>query len=295
MHAEFSSIMILIKLNPKQSMPSFNKYLFVSTVVLFLYFLTFGVQNTTAQTIVKDSSLELGSNNPYWIQQSTNFSKTICDGSCGNVPGVEAYSGSYFIWLGGSNLLEEGSASQMVIIPNANYAKLSFYLKTPFVAANIDDYFRVFMDSITLFNINSSDSTTYKSEYQHIEVDISSYADGQQHKLMFFGHQTGSPKVTSYLVDDITIKIVVGISEPISLKNIKIYPNPASDYIHLELSKHQDINIEVTTIAGKIVLQKKFTNAYSINMKISELPKGLYFLVIENKNKEKIIKKLIVT
>lgn len=254
----------------------------------------FGAQNINAQTIVKDSSLELGPSNPYWMQQSTHFSKTICDGSCGNVPGVQPLSGNYFIWLGGSNILEEGSASQSVIIPTANYAKLSFHLKTPIVAANIDDFFHVLMDSTIVFNITSADSDTYKTEYKNVIIDISSFADGQSHLLKFFGHQTGTPRVTHYLVDDISIKLTVGFPDADSISEIKIYPNPTSDFIHLRMNRPQNIRVKIFTLEGKRVLQKSFSNASNINMDVSTLPKGFYFLIIEGKNHRKILKKLIV-
>jgi len=263
-------------------------------LILTIFCISFGIENINAQVIVKDSSLEIGPVNPYWVQQSTHFSKTICDGSCGNIPGVEALSGTYFIWLGGSNVLEEGSAKQSIIIPNKGFAKLSFHFKAPIMAANVDDYFKVFMDSTVIFFANATDSSTYKDEYITVIVDVSSYADGNQHTLKFFGHQTGNPRVTHYLVDDITIKTTVGIKESTNLSEIKIYPNPAEDFVFLKIDKPQKINIRISSAEGKVVLKQTFKGILLPKIYISDLPKGFYLITIENENQTKVIRKLIV-
>ena len=260
---------------------------------LSMLFLFIGMKTTYSQTIVQDSSLEEGHPNTYWAEHSLQYSRTICDATCGNIPGAVPRTGNYSIWIGGSNVLEEGSASQTVLIPNTGYARLIFYFKAPIMAANVDDYFKVFMDSTVVFYANAADSTTYKNEYKEVVIDITAFADGRHHILKFFGHQTGNPRVTHYLVDDIAIKVTVGIEEAEDPLEINVYPNPASDFVYLKTNKSEDLKVIITSIDGKIISEQYFKNATFTKLNISTLPKGFYLIIIENNNK-KIVRKLIV-
>lgn len=73
---------------------------------------------------------------------------------------------------------------------------------------------------------------------------------------------------------------------------VAIYPNPASDSIHIDFQKTQEFNIKITDVLGKIVLEKyKYANQNQID--ISNFQKGVYFIEIENNGnflKKKIIK-----
>jgi len=145
-----------------------------------------------------------------------------------------------------------------------------------------------------VFYITSADSDTYKTEYRNVIIDISNFADGHSHLLKFFGHQTGAPRVTHYLVDDISIRKSVGFSEMDSIPDIKIYPNPTSDFIYMKMNMPQNVWVRIAALDGKVVLQRSFTNTSYIKMDISILPKGFYFLLIEGKNKKTAIKKLVI-
>ena len=77
--------------------------------------------------------------------------------------------------------------------------------------------------------------------------------------------------------------------------NLAVYPNPASDYLQIELDKNiWPINFEliITDVSGKIILRKKMNdNIDKIN--ISNAPTGIYFISIKSENvfgREKFIK-----
>ncbi len=59
-----------------------------------------------------------------------------------------------------------------------------------------------------------------------------------------------------------------------------IYPNPNKGNFKIELSGYTDeiISIEVTNILGAVVYKKENTLSGSVNINISEQPKGLYFV-----------------
>lgn len=74
---------------------------------------------------------------------------------------------------------------------------------------------------------------------------------------------------------------------------IKVYPNPSSDYVTVQLNSKQKIEkIEVLDVSGKKVLLPKISESGLLN--ISQLPTGVYFLNISSEGKiyyEKLIKK----
>lgn len=78
-------------------------------------------------------------------------------------------------------------------------------------------------------------------------------------------------------------------SYPLESNDIKLYPNPFSDLLRVDLSLANAENwssniIQLTDASGKLILQKKATgNTLQINA--SELPSGLYFVKIFNEKK----------
>jgi len=69
---------------------------------------------------------------------------------------------------------------------------------------------------------------------------------------------------------------LVSTQEKQSTKNIKVYPNPASDYINVSFANNTKdaILFNLFNIQGQIVLSKTIKNNEQIN--ISNLPKGMY-------------------
>ena len=244
--------------------------------------------------IIQDSSFEAGHNN-HWIEHSKNFTYTICDASCTQLSTVVPFDSLHFALLGGSkNILEESSVEQYLVIPVASYAVLEFYLKTPIVAANFDDYFMVYIDSNSIFSINATDSSTYKMEYKKVSVDITNYADGQQHKLKFYGYQTGVPRVTYYLVDNATIKVTTGYSNPSFASEMSIFPNPATTEVTIRGLTADNYKITVNGIDGRLLYFNEIKNGTAITLDLSGFKSGLYFVNIENPKGIKISRKLIV-
>lgn len=84
----------------------------------------------------------------------------------------------------------------------------------------------------------------------------------------------------------------VAIDEVIS-SSIKMYPNPATSFVKIELPESLEINgMEVYTSANqRVLLNKSFES--KIELDISDLPKGMYFVKLLGPDKE-YSKKLLV-
>lgn len=65
-----------------------------------------------------------------------------------------------------------------------------------------------------------------------------------------------------------------------SVHNIKVYPNPSSDMIHLNISKDENDGVEIYDLTGKLVstiVQQEFQNG-QLAINVSKLNNGLYII-----------------
>ncbi|MFC5872791.1 aminopeptidase YwaD [Chryseobacterium arachidis] len=75
-----------------------------------------------------------------------------------------------------------------------------------------------------------------------------------------------------------------------SLESIKVYPNPAKDYLNIELPKDiKKFNIEITDLNGRLILNKE--NETKIN--VSSLINGAYLCTIKANDKT-AVRKIII-
>ena len=88
----------------------------------------------------------------------------------------------------------------------------------------------------------------------------------------------------------------VGVEEIATAEQLKVlvYPNPAKDQINIAVEGSlSSINIELTDIAGRSISKKVYHQQATIQIDVSAVPAGLYFLRIEEGNKA-ISKKVVI-
>lgn len=78
---------------------------------------------------------------------------------------------------------------------------------------------------------------------------------------------------------------------------LKIYPNPCSTgQVTLEMDDHQIAEIRLINITGKEVLQQKIDfGVYKYQLKLHDVPKGIYFLRVRTTENKVVAKKLVVS
>jgi len=74
-------------------------------------------------------------------------------------------------------------------------------------------------------------------------------------------------------------------------KQIKIYPNPATNMLFIEVKNHENLTAEFITIEGRIVLDTNVNSDKSID--VSSLKSGVYFVTLKS-NETKIYTQKIV-
>ncbi len=76
-------------------------------------------------------------------------------------------------------------------------------------------------------------------------------------------------------------------------ENMRMYPNPANDYVIIDLGEYAEVEISILNIIGKrVYFQKTETDQLSISL--SDFPKGSYFLTIR-RGKNIIAKRLEIS
>ena len=157
--------------------------------------------------VVQDGGFEAGSPNPFWTEASTNFGTPLCTvADCGNGTGTGPLGGLWWAWFGGwDDGLEAASVSQSVTIPSGGAATLRFWAEQFVCSGSASDYLRVSIDGTQLWQTTAADPACGVLGYREIVLDVSAFADGGAHTLLFSSETLGSA-VTNFFVDDVTLQ-----------------------------------------------------------------------------------------
>lgn len=85
---------------------------------------------------------------------------------------------------------------------------------------------------------------------------------------------------------------VTSIKKSIAEKDIKIFPNPAKDYLNISFSNKDAFTVEITDVTGKIVLTKRIIGDVE-RIDISSLQNGMYFVKVQSEGVD-FVQKLMV-
>jgi hypothetical protein len=67
--------------------------------------------------------------------------------------------------------------------------------------------------------------------------------------------------------------------------SVKIYPNPANEFLTIENLNKEDLNVMIMSVNGQIVINKEIDNQIE-NLNLTNVPSGIYLLKISLKNGE---------
>ncbi|NOQ26730.1 MAG: T9SS type A sorting domain-containing protein [Bacteroidales bacterium] len=167
--------------------------------------------------------------------------------------------------------------------------------------------------AITIDSENSTDATSQTAADGTVTVTASGGTGTLDYEISSGGaiNQTGiftglvSGDYTVEVTDDnscgpvtsdtITVGFANAIEDVIAYNKIKIYPNPTSDKIFIEIDYEFDnLKIEILSISGQVLLSKEM-ESHGITkeeLDLSSYPKGVYFVRIYNNTfnfKDKIL------
>lgn len=123
---------------------------------------------------------------------------------------------------------------------------------------------------------SSNTSFDFSSISSGSQLDII-YSKGNTTTLEHHGvNSRGTAKIN---FEENTLTGFVTTHEP----NISIYPNPATDYIKVDLNETSEVTeIKIFSVNFKEIKSTTFTNSNSFNLSTEELTKGNYMISIKN-------------
>ena len=92
--------------------------------------------------------------------------------------------------------------SQELVIPSADAAQLIFFIFLAQSSGNGNDKIEVLVDTEVVLTIPEG-TTAVSSDYTRVDLDISSYADGNAHSVTFRSTIAGGGTPTQALLDGV--------------------------------------------------------------------------------------------
>ena len=149
---------------------------------------------------------------------------------------------------------------------------------------------------VEITSVSITKTTNFSGEYR------TGYADSGSYNVSFSSANYNSKNINVSLHNGILttlnvqlIPIGAGIQN-LTDRNINIYPNPATNEIHIHSNELTVLNWQIKDVTGKLVLKNEsgFNQSQQFSINIKSLSSGIYTVILENplKNFEKtIIKK----
>jgi hypothetical protein len=128
-----------------------------------------------------------------------------------------------------------------------------------------------------VINLDSDDADFYFADSLIYSWQWSIGANGSDgvnslHAMDFYGHAT----VAQYYVDNIDYDYIAGIQQNSAKNKLLIYPNPASNLLHIVGTADYD-NVEIINFMGQVIMtENNIDNQIDVN--ISNLSSGVYFV-----------------
>jgi hypothetical protein len=93
------------------------------------------------------------------------------------------------------------------------------------------------------------------------------------------------------LVDNVLSTALVHLGEEFKVLEISVYPNPAGDWLRVELPSNEPANYQLTQLSGQQVLSGVIQNASTIDT--SNLPSGVYLLEVAT-NEGRAVNRVVI-
>ena len=152
-----------------------------------------------------DPSLE--QEDTFWTSDSTNFGTGFCTiAGCGTGLGTGPRTGDVWWWGGGTDSAEVTTLSQDVTIPTGTTATLNFFLEIPVTETPFDATMVLTVDGDTINTYTEPSTGTVGYTLQ--TFDLSAYADGGTHTILFTYTNPSGSGTSNFFIDDLQLQIV---------------------------------------------------------------------------------------
>jgi len=144
-----------------------------------------------------------------------------------------------------------------------------------------------FPNTIVDFTANAEGGTSYYWDFN--DDSPTSEEQNPTHNFYIEGNYTVVCVSSNGLCSD-TATINIIIEAPLGIsslnENLKIYPNPSSSILHI-LSSETIENMRIIDLDGREIMNQKFVNSKTIQLNVSALESGIYFIEYFSKQRIK--------
>jgi len=116
----------------------------------------------------------------------------------------------------------------------------------------------------------------------------------EEHNEMGIGHASiNGSDYTHYWTQIFGKGNTLSVTDNTVTQHTRIYPNPFNDMLHISFSNkiQKTINIKIIAITGQTIYQQNTSLDTDLTLNLNYLPKGVYFLDIEDSKLQKIVKR----
>jgi hypothetical protein len=139
--------------------------------------------------------------------------------------------------------------------------------------------------STVLFDIEPNDYGKMK-----VSVDPADDANGSAHYRYYITGANGAYLDSVDLIADYIAKVKPTVlKEPLS---VTIVPNPATEYINVNLSRSESISMKIVDVLGNLILKETLSSSKKVD--VSDLRSGVYFIVFEGSGFKSFSRKVII-
>ena len=241
---------------------------------------------------------------------SLNASIEIQDATCSNIVGNVAISSSTANGASVSILNQQGttiaSSSDLSNFTLDNLTSGNYQIRFNFadntsyiqdfqianlipVSLNISASAEIlaFPNTIVDFTANAVGGTSYYWDFN--DDSPTSEEQNPTHNFYIEGNYTVVCVSSNGLCSD-TATINIIIEAPLGIsslnENVNIYPNPSSSILHIQSSETIE-NMRIIDLDGREIMNQKFVNSNTIQLNVSALESGIYFIEYFSKQRMK--------
>lgn len=192
--------------------------------------------------------------------------------------GNEIFGGKHFVFVFGNESKNQNNPNNMIIYPN--YYDEGAHIKQMFENANtINDMIKIWR-SCTWVNTAMSRYNSFNI-IQDITLDVRVAHPHKKYSYAFSDTlNNGNPLYQFALYPSVSVEENIASIEHL------VYPNPASDFVAIEIADENTFQIVIFTSSGKIVKTQNIYNGKAM-IDLSQVSKGLYHYYLLGKSEGK--------
>jgi hypothetical protein len=153
-----------------------------------------------------------------------------------------------------------------------------------------------YFDGLYIFNMENPDNIFISGYY---DTSTRPHQNGKYegawgvYPLLPSGRVLVSDMQTGLWVFDVSDAVTSTTRQTIR-KELIVFPNPASEFIHISNPEIKNQPYVLTDIQGRILKKGFFSNGYN-TIALNDIPSGIYFLKTTNWSGDRLVKKIIVS